>query len=81
MEYLSSNNYIHRDLAARNVLVCGNLDLKISNLGVVRDSSLSSYYRDPQGGQMLPIRYHFHFQLRSFEILLLLYELDILRPS
>jgi len=56
MEYLSSNNYIHRDLAARNVLVCGSMDLKISNLGVVRDSYLSSYYRAPQGGQMLPIR-------------------------
>ncbi|XP_076811960.1 inactive tyrosine-protein kinase transmembrane receptor ROR1-like isoform X2 [Clavelina lepadiformis] len=57
MEYLTSNNFIHRDLAARNILVSGNLELKISNLGVVRDSYLSCYYRSPQGGQMLPIRW------------------------
>ena len=56
MEYLSSNNYIHRDLAARNILVCGNMELKISNLGLVRESHISCYYRSPQGGQMLPIR-------------------------
>ena len=56
MEYLTSNNFIHRDLAARNVLVFGNMDLKICNLGVVKDSYLTSYYRSPQGGQMLPIR-------------------------
>nr|CAB3265672.1 tyrosine-protein kinase transmembrane receptor ROR1 [Phallusia mammillata] len=57
MEYLSSHNFIHRDLASRNILVCGNMELKISNLGVVRDSYLSCYYRSPQGGQMLPIRW------------------------
>uniref|UniRef100_H2Z715 Protein kinase domain-containing protein n=1 Tax=Ciona savignyi TaxID=51511 RepID=H2Z715_CIOSA len=57
MEYLTRNNFIHRDLSARNVLVCGNLDLKICNLGVIRDSYLSCYYRNPQGGQMLPIRW------------------------
>ncbi|XP_078488058.1 inactive tyrosine-protein kinase transmembrane receptor ROR1 [Ciona intestinalis] len=57
MDYLTRNNFIHRDLSARNVLVCGNLDLKICNLGVIRDSYLSCYYRNPQGGQMLPIRW------------------------
>ena len=56
MEYLNSNNFIHRDLAARNVLVSGNMEMKVSNLGVVRDSYLSCYYTSPQGGQMLPIR-------------------------
>jgi len=56
LEYLESNNYVHRDIAARNILVCSTMELKISNLGAVRDSCLSSYYRSPQGGQMLPVR-------------------------
>ena len=55
MEYLSNKNFIHRDLAARNILVCGNMDLKISNLGVIRDSYLSSYYEN-EHGNMMPIR-------------------------
>ncbi|XP_039260764.2 inactive tyrosine-protein kinase transmembrane receptor ROR1-like [Styela clava] len=57
LEYLASNNFVHRDLAARNILVCNNNVMKISNLGVVRDCYLSSYYRSPQGGHMLPVRW------------------------
>ncbi|CAK8676240.1 inactive tyrosine-protein kinase transmembrane receptor ROR1-like [Clavelina lepadiformis] len=67
MEYLSCHNFIHRDLAARNILVCGNMELKICNLGVVRDSHLSSYYRSPQGGQMLPIRWMAPESLRCWQ--------------
>lgn len=57
LEYLATQSFIHRDLAARNILVCSNNIMKISNLGVVRDCYLSSYYRSPQGGHMLPVRY------------------------
>nr|XP_039262320.1 inactive tyrosine-protein kinase transmembrane receptor ROR1-like [Styela clava] len=57
MDYLASRNFVHRDLSARNILVCQNNILKICNLGVVRDCYLSSYYRSPQGGNMLPIRW------------------------
>nr|XP_026691215.1 inactive tyrosine-protein kinase transmembrane receptor ROR1 isoform X2 [Ciona intestinalis] len=67
MDYLTRNNFIHRDLSARNVLVCGNLDLKICNLGVIRDSYLSCYYRNPQGGQMLPIRWMAPESLKTWQ--------------
>jgi len=56
MEYLTKQCYIHEDLAARNVIVCGNMEMKICNLGGVRDSYLTSYYITPQGTYM-PIRY------------------------
>jgi len=67
MEYLSSKNFIHRDLAARNILVCSNMTIKISNLGFIQDSSLSNYYRSPQGGQMLPIRWMSPESLHSWQ--------------
>lgn len=57
MDYLANENFIHRDLAARNILVCSNMEMKISNLGLIQDTYLSCYYRSPQGGQMLPIRW------------------------
>uniref|UniRef100_H2YIT0 Protein kinase domain-containing protein n=1 Tax=Ciona savignyi TaxID=51511 RepID=H2YIT0_CIOSA len=67
MDYLTTHNFIHRDLSARNVLVCGNLELKICNLGVIRDSYLSCYYRNPQGGQMLPVRWMAPESLKTWQ--------------
>lgn len=67
MEYLSSRNFVHRDLAARNVFVSVNNQMKISNLAIVRDSYLSCYYRSPQGGQMLPIRWMAPESLQSWQ--------------
>lgn len=67
MDYLTTKNFVHRDLAARNVLVCTNNQMKISNLAIVRDSYLSCYYRSPQGGQMLPIRWMAPESLQSWQ--------------
>jgi len=67
MDYLSSRNFVHRDLAARNVFVSVNNQMKISNLAIVRDSYLSCYYRSPQGGQMLPIRWMAPESLQSWQ--------------
>ncbi|XP_064621209.1 inactive tyrosine-protein kinase 7-like isoform X2 [Lineus longissimus] len=55
MEHLSSHRFVHKDLAARNVLLCPNLDLKISNLGLCRDVYAGEYYQ--YHSQLMPIRW------------------------
>lgn len=55
MEYLSSSRCVHRDLAARNVLVTGNVDLKIANLALCRDTYSRDYF--PQHQQLVPLRW------------------------
>lgn len=55
MEYLSSSRCVHRDLAARNVLVTENVDLKIANLALCRDTYSRDYF--PQHQQLIPLRW------------------------
>lgn len=43
MEHLSNARYVHRDLAARNCLVSSDLQLKISALGLSRDTHSGDY--------------------------------------
>uniref|UniRef100_A0A3P9I6Z0 Receptor tyrosine kinase-like orphan receptor 2 n=1 Tax=Oryzias latipes TaxID=8090 RepID=A0A3P9I6Z0_ORYLA len=44
MEYLSSHQVVHKDLAARNILVFDKLNIKILDLGLLRDVYSADYY-------------------------------------
>lgn len=56
MEYLSSQHYVHRDLAARNCLMSENVNVKISNFGLARDTYACDYFHSSVNG-LLPIRW------------------------
>ncbi|KAG9343344.1 hypothetical protein JZ751_014325 [Albula glossodonta] len=56
MEYLSGRSFVHKDLAARNILVGERMHLKISDLGVSRDSYASDFHRI-QSRRPLPVRW------------------------
>ena len=58
MAYLNSKRYIHRDLATRNVLMCGNMDVKISTVGFVKDAYLTNHHKTAHE-TLLPIRYSY----------------------
>eukprot|EP00052_Salpingoeca_macrocollata_P017182 m.139262 g.139262 ORF g.139262 m.139262 type:complete len:900 (-) comp20301_c0_seq1:77-2776(-) len=53
--YLASKQFVHRDLAARNCLVGTGLVVKLSDFGLARMLSGTSYYRT-KGGNM-PVRW------------------------
>ncbi|GAB6021777.1 hypothetical protein CHUAL_004354 [Chamberlinius hualienensis] len=55
MEYLSNHRLIHKDLAARNCLVTSNLDIKISNPSLSKDTYSREYSR--YHGHQLPVRW------------------------
>lgn len=40
MTYLEGMNFVHRDLAARNVLLGDNLEAKVADFGLAKDSRL-----------------------------------------
>ncbi|XP_023662309.1 inactive tyrosine-protein kinase transmembrane receptor ROR1-like isoform X1 [Paramormyrops kingsleyae] len=56
MEYLAGRLYVHKDLAARNVLVGEQLHVKISDLGLSRETYSCDYYR-VQPKTLLPVRW------------------------
>jgi len=61
MEYLSSQRVVHGDLAARNVLVGAEAHVKISDLGLGRQTYPHEYYAPPGGVGVrtapLPVRW------------------------
>eukprot|EP00118_Oscarella_pearsei_P013379 m.106574 g.106574 ORF g.106574 m.106574 type:complete len:668 (+) comp37262_c0_seq36:536-2539(+) len=56
MSHLINNNYIHGDLAARNVLVCGGMQLKISDFGLSRYLQYSEYCKRQSQG-VIPFKW------------------------
>lgn len=57
MEYLSSHQLVHKDLATRNVLVGNMAQVKISQLGLGRDTYPLDYYTPPGSPSALPVRW------------------------
>ena len=55
MTYLASLNFVHRDLAARNVLLGSDMNAKIADFGLSRETHDKQYYVSRGGA--LPIRW------------------------
>ncbi|XP_063688184.1 tyrosine-protein kinase transmembrane receptor Ror-like [Bolinopsis microptera] len=57
LEYLATNNMVHRDVSARNCLVGKNLQVKLADFGLSRDTSANdkNYYK--KEGGMVPIKW------------------------
>ncbi|KAL5250255.1 hypothetical protein ACHWQZ_G016104 [Mnemiopsis leidyi] len=57
LEYLSANNMVHRDVSARNCLVGTNLQVKLADFGLSRNTSANdkNYYK--KEGGMVPIKW------------------------
>ncbi|XP_057299762.1 uncharacterized protein LOC130630320 [Hydractinia symbiolongicarpus] len=56
MDFLESKQCVHRDLAARNILLTDNMDVKISDFGLARDTDNKSFYLKESDG-LLPIKW------------------------
>jgi len=57
MDYLSSRRIVHGDLAARNVLVGAEAQVKISDLGLGRQTYPHEYYAPVGVKTPLPVRW------------------------
>lgn len=44
MEFITSNRLVHRDLATRNCLVTSKLDIKITSVGLSKDTYSAEYF-------------------------------------